>query len=382
MTPAARVQAAIEILDDILEGTPAEKALTGWARRSRFAGSKDRAAVRDHVFDALRRRDSAAFVGGDLTGRGVMIGILRQDGADLDMVFSGEGYGPAPLTEREATSPDGDMPLDLPEWLQAPMRTSLGEAFEATHEALRGRAPVILRVNPRKATRAEAQTALLQDGIETKPMDLVDTALEVTAGARRIKLNAAYLDGLVELQDASSQALVAQLPLKQGLKVLDYCAGGGGKTLAMAGRADATFFAFDALKHRMSDLPTRAKRAGVAVQIVEDPSASAPYDMVLCDVPCSGSGTWRRAPDAKWWFTGDDLAQLEVTQADILNQAKELVAPGGVLVYATCSVLSAENTAQIDLFVGKFPDWTVQWQRQFALSEGGDGFFGAILLKK
>ncbi|WP_294220433.1 RsmB/NOP family class I SAM-dependent RNA methyltransferase [uncultured Shimia sp.] len=382
MTPAARVQAAIEILDDILEGTPAEKALTGWARRSRFAGSKDRAAVRDHVFDALRRRNSAAFVGGDLTGRGVMIGVLRQDGADLDMVFSGEGYGPAPLTEREATSPDGDMPLDLPEWLQDPMRASLGAAFEATHEALRGRAPVILRVNPRKATRAEAQAALLQDGIEAKPMDLVDTALEVTAGARRIKLNAAYLDGMVELQDASSQALVAQLPLEQGLKVLDYCAGGGGKTLAMAGRADATFFAYDALVHRMADLPARAKRAGVAVQIVEDPSASAPYEMVLCDVPCSGSGTWRRAPDAKWRFTEDDLAQLEVTQADILDQAKELVAPGGVLVYATCSVLSAENTAQIDRFVGKFPEWAVQWQRQFALSEGGDGFFGAILRKK
>ena len=382
MTPAARVQAAIEILDDILEGTPAEKALTGWARRSRFAGSKDRAAVRDHVFDALRRRSTAAFVGGELSGRGVMIGVLRQDGADLDVVFSGGGYGPAPLTEQEATSPDGDMPLDLPEWLQDPMRTSLGAAFEATHEALRGRAPVILRVNPRKATRAEAQAALLQDGIETKPMDLVDTALEVTAGARRIKLNAAYLDGLVELQDASSQALVAQLPLEQGLKVLDYCAGGGGKTLAMAGRADAMFFAYDALPHRMSDLPARAARAGVAVQVVEDPVTTAPYDMVVCDVPCSGSGTWRRAPDAKWRFTEDDLAQLEATQAEILDQAKELVAPGGVLVYATCSVLHAENTAQVEWFVEEFPEWEVQWQRQFALSEGGDGFFGAILRKK
>ncbi|SMP31816.1 RsmB/NOP family class I SAM-dependent RNA methyltransferase [Shimia sagamensis] len=382
MTPAARVQAAIDILDDILEGTPAEKALTGWARRSRFAGSKDRAAVRDHVFDALRRRNSAAFVGGDLTGRGVMIGVLRQDGADLNVVFSGAGYGPAPLTEQETTAPVGEIPLDLPEWLQDPMRSSLGAAFEATHEALRGRAPVILRVNLRKATRAEAQSALLQDGIETRPMDLVDTALEVTAGARRIKLNAAYLEGLVELQDASSQALVAQLPLEQGLKVLDYCAGGGGKTLAMAGRADATFFAYDALEHRMSDLPARAKRAGVAVQVVENPVTTAPYDMVVCDVPCSGSGTWRRAPDAKWRFAEDDLAQLEATQAEILDQAKKLVAPGGVLIYATCSVLSAENTAQIDRFVENFPDWEVQWQRQFALSEGGDGFFGAILRKK
>lgn len=382
MTPAARVQAAIEILDQVLEGAPAEKALTGWARRSRFAGSKDRAAVRDHVFDALRRRNSAAFIGAGLTGRGLMIGVLRQDQADLEAVFSGEGYAPGALSENEQSVPVGQPPLDIPDWLEAPLRDSLGAAFDDTAVALRGRAPVILRVNLRKATVAQAQEVLADDDIETHTIGLVDTALEVTEGARRIKNNAAYLDGLVELQDASSQALVAALSISKGMKVLDYCAGGGGKSLAMAGRAEAQFFAHDALVPRMADLPARAKRAGVKVQVVKTPKDKAPYDLVLCDVPCSGSGTWRRTPDAKWRFRPEDLVELEQVQAEILEQAKELVASDGALVYATCSVLTAENAAQIEQFVRNNPAWEIDWQRQFLLSEGGDGFFGAILRKK
>lgn len=382
MTPAARVQAAIEILDQVLEGTPAEKALTGWSRRSRFAGSKDRAAVRDHVFDALRRRNSAAFVGGGLSGRGLMIGVLRQDEAELGAVFTGDGYAPAALSEDEQSAPVGDPPLDVPDWLETLLRDSLGDAFGDSVAALRGRAPVILRVNLRKASVAQAQEMLAYDGIETRTMALVDTALEVTEGARRIKNNAAYLDGLVELQDASSQALVAALSISKGMKVLDYCAGGGGKTLAMAGRAEAQFFAHDALVQRMTDLPARAKRAGVKVQVVKTPKDKAPFDLVLCDVPCSGSGTWRRTPDAKWRFTSKDLVKLEQVQAEILEQAKELVAPDGALVYATCSVLTAENTAQIEKFVQNNPTWEIEWQRQYLLSEGGDGFFGAILREK
>ncbi len=381
MTPAARVQAAIEILDQILEGAAAEKALTGWARRSRFAGSKDRAAIRDHVFDVLRRRNSAAYSGGALTGRALMIGLLRQDGLDLEAIFSGEGYGPDRLSDDENEVSGGSPPLDVPDWLVGPLKDSLGDQFDETLKALRARAAVILRVNLRKATLEEAQSVLAQDGIETRPMALVDTALEVTTGARRVKLNAAYLEGMVELQDASSQALVAEIPLSNNLKVLDYCAGGGGKVLAMSGRAEACFYAHDALEQRMSDLPVRAERAGATVQIVNDPTSAAPYDVVLCDVPCSGSGAWRRSPDAKWRFTAEDLAQLEATQAEILRQAQELVVPGGVLVYATCSVLNAENTAQSERFVQSNPDWTVEWQRQFLLSEGGDGFFGAILRK-
>ncbi len=382
MTPQARVQAAIEILDQILQGMVAEKALTRWARQSRFAGSKDRAGIRDHVFDALRRRNSAAFLGGGMTGRGLMIGVLRQDGADLHAVFMGEGYAPAPLNGQELTVPEGKVPLDVPEWLIEPLRNSLGEAFHDTLSALTKRAPVILRVNLSKATLAQAQDLLTRDGIETLPMSLVDTALEVSAGARRIKNSLAYLNGVVELQDASSQALISRISLDKGMKVMDYCAGGGGKVLAMAGRCDAQYFAHDANPQRLSDLPARAKRAGAKVTIAENPEASAPFDLVLCDVPCSGSGTWRRTPDAKWRFAPEDLAELERVQAEILEKAQRLVSPSGALVYATCSVLAAENTAQIERFVKNNPAWESDWQRQFLLSEGGDGFFGAILRRK
>ncbi len=382
MTPAARVQAAIEVLDQILEGAPAEKSLTGWARRSRFAGSKDRAAIRDHVFDALRQRNSAAQLGGGLTGRGLMIGVLRADEADLEAVFSGAPYAPAPLDETENPMPSGDLPLDMPSWLVEPLRESLGVEFDETLLELRRRAPVFLRVNLAKSSVEAAQAALLEAGVKTKTVDLVATALEVTEGARRIRQAAPYLNGAVELQDAASQAMVAELPLAKGMKVLDYCAGGGGKTLAMAGQVSGRFYAHDAAPRRMADLPERAKRAGAKVKLTETPERDAPYDLVLCDAPCSGSGTWRRTPDAKWRFTEDALAQLVETQAEILDQAQALVAEGGVLAYATCSFLTAENHAQIAAFHDRHPGWETEWSRQYGFADGGDGFFGAVLRRK
>lgn len=379
MTPAARVQAAIEILDQILEGAPAEKALTGWARRSRFAGSKDRAAVRDHVFDALRRRNSAAFMGGSLSGRGLMIGVLRQNEIALDDIFTGDRFAPGALGDSEKSSPEGTPPVDLPEWIVAQMNADLGEDFAAIASGLGQRAPVFLRVNVRKGDVAQAQSMLVRDGIETKPVALARTALEVTEGARKVKQSQAYVSGLVELQDASSQALIAQIPISKGMKVLDFCAGGGGKVLAMAGVADAQYYAHDIAPKRMSDLPDRARRAGAKVEIVQEPGLHAPYDLILCDVPCSGSGTWRRTPDAKWRFDPDDLDQVTKTQAKILEQAKDLVAESGVLVYATCSLFASENVKQVERFMKANPEWRLEWSRQFLLKHGGDGFFGAIL---
>jgi 16S rRNA (cytosine967-C5)-methyltransferase len=382
MTPAARVQAAIEVLDQILEGAPAEKALTGWARRSRFAGSKDRAAIRDHVFDALRRRNSAAQLGGGLSGRGLMIGVLRAQDEDLAALFSGAAYAPAALSADEQVVATADAPLDVPDWLIAPLQESLGDQFSETLAQMGARAPVFLRVNLAKSTLAEAQDALAEAGVVTCPVALVNTALEVTEGARRIRQAAPYLSGAVELQDAASQAMVAELPLSKRMKILDYCAGGGGKTLAMAGQVQGRFYAHDAAPRRMADLPERANRAVVKVTLVDVPQPHAPYDLVLCDAPCSGSGTWRRTPDAKWRFTEEALADLVKTQAEILDQAQALVAPGGVLAYATCSFLTAENSAQIAAFHARHPGWETGWSHQYAFAEGGDGFFGAVLRRK
>ncbi|MFY0619274.1 RsmB/NOP family class I SAM-dependent RNA methyltransferase [Shimia sp.] len=381
MTPAARVQASIEILDRILDGTPAEKALTGWARSSRFAGSKDRAAIRDHVFDALRQWNSAAALGGASTGRALMIGLLRLQNVGLADVFSGATYAPATLIKGEDTVEVSQLPHDVPAWVLEKLEASLGAKTEQTLRDLRQRAPITLRVNLSKLSRTEAQRQLMADGIETEMMDLANGALCVTAGARRIRQSALYLDGVIELQDAASQAMVEALPISEGMKILDYCAGGGGKTLAMAGHVDGRFFAYDIAPHRMVDLPARAERAGVQVTLTDAPVDSAPYDLVLCDAPCSGSGTWRRTPDAKWRFTPERLGELIETQAEILTTAKNLVATGGALAYATCSFLKEENMDQIQAFLSRHKDWTLEWSHQYGFEEGGDGFFGAVLRK-
>ncbi len=376
MTPAARLSAAMQILDRILAGSPAEQALTNWARASRFAGSGDRAAIRDHVFDALRCRRSFAALGGGETGRGLILGGLRAAGIDPAPLFTGEGHAPAPVTEA-GRAPDADEVLDLPDWLLPRLRRDLGAELPAIAEALRHRAPVFLRVNLARTDRATAQARLAAEGIETRPHPLSPSALEVTAGARRIQTSGAYTEGLVELQDAASQAVVDLLPLANGMKVLDFCAGGGGKTLAMAARAKLALFAHDADPRRMRDLPARAKRAGARVSLIENPDQI--FDLVLADVPCSGSGSWRRAPEGKWLLTEARLAALTATQSAILDRIAPRVGPGGWLGYATCSLLADENRGQIDAFLARNPGWRLEAERRLIPLDGGDGFYVALL---
>ncbi|MEO1950620.1 RsmB/NOP family class I SAM-dependent RNA methyltransferase, partial [Thioclava sp.] len=221
--------------------------------------------------------------------------------------------------------------------------------------------------------------ALAKDGIEAFPHPLAETALELGEGARRIQQAAAYTDGLVELQDAASQAAIASVPLHAGQRVLDYCAGGGGKALALAAACpEAQIAAHDIDAGRMRDLPTRAKRAGAKVTLRAPGDPGTGYDIVLVDAPCSGSGTWRRTPDAKWRLSAARLAELVALQSEILDAARDLVAPGGRLVYMTCSLLAVENGAQIADFVTRHGCELLS-QRQFTPLSGGDGFFVAQL---
>lgn len=385
MTPAARHAAAIAVLDRFLAGEPAEKALTSWARASRYAGAKDRAAVRDLVFDALRCLRSHAALGGAMTGRGLVLGGLRDRGADAASVFTGEGHAPAQLTRAEAAagrSPEGLEALDCPDWLAPLLRESLGPHFEPVLRALRSRAPLHLRVNLRKASRAQAAARLAAEGIATEPHPLSPAALEVIGGARAVERSAAFAEGWVEPQDAASQAAADTIPLAPGARVLDYCAGGGGKTLALAGRAEGAFFAHDAAPQRMRDLPARAARAGVAVRILSDPSREAPFDVVLCDVPCSGSGAWRRAPEGKWRLDPAGLDRLLAAQDRILDATAPLVAPAGLLAYITCSLIGAENDARIAAFLARTPGWRLAGRWQWRPGEGGDGFFVAHLTRE
>ena len=387
MTPAARVQSSIEILDTILSGMATEQALTRWARANRFAGSKDRAAVRDLVFSAIRCRASFAFLGGNETGRGLMIGSLIAENANIDEMFCGLGYAPEPLTDDErselkspADLPD-DIAVDLPDWIWAKFQEDLGDSAAETAKVLRNRASVFLRVNLKKCTQSQAVDLLKAEGIEVRCHSLSDTALEVTTNPRRVALSKAYTSGFVELQDAASQAVCDFLELPNAWRILDYCAGGGGKSLAIAARTEADIFAHDANLSRMSDLPSRAERASISLNILDEIPNGAQFDLVLCDVPCSGSGSWRRSPDGKWGLSRESLADLNATQTQILTEAAKLVKPHGELAYATCSVFACENRDRVDAFILEHPDWSVIADRQFLPQRGGAGFYIARLTR-
>jgi len=387
LTPAARVAAAIGILDQVLDGAAGERILTTWARQNRYAGSKDRAAIRDHVFDAIRCQQSYGALGHAQTGRGMMIGALRAAGQDPETFFTGEGYAPPALSPQEAApAPQlADLPettrLDCPPWLAPRLRSALGDDFAPVMTLLRTRAPVFVRANLARGGRDAALQALSRDEIGARAHPLSPTAIEITANPRKVNTSSAFVDGWVELQDAASQAVVDVLPTPAGARVLDYCAGGGGKALAIAARGDVNVFAHDINPDRMKDIAIRAQRAGVSISQLDggDLDAHAPFDLVLADAPCSGSGSWRRAPQGKWALTEERLHELCAIQGEILDEIQGLVGKDGVLAYATCSLLECENTAQIKGFLDRHPQWRLLEERQFTPLDGGDGFYIATL---
>jgi 16S rRNA (cytosine967-C5)-methyltransferase len=378
MTPSARLSAAIEVLDRVLAGAALEQALVNWGRANRYAGSGDRHAVRDLVFDAWRCRRSFAGLGGGETGRGLVLGGQRAFG-DVGL-FDGVGHGPAAVTEADAgVQAEGLAALDCPDWLGAELQASLGATFVAVMQAMQRRAPVFVRVNVARATVEVVQKRLADEGITTQLRRDVKTALEATDNARKLSASQCHAEGLIDLQDLSSQAVVQALPLAPHLQVLDYCAGGGGKTLAMAAHLQNPVHAYDAEPRRMGDLPGRATRARARVTIVKVPKG--PYDLVLADAPCSGSGSWRRDPVGKWALTPARLAQLMTIQAQVMDAAAALTAPHGVFAYATCSLLACENQAQAAAFLQRNKGWQQTAQHHWTPVSGGDGFFLALFAR-
>ena len=374
MTPGARIAAAIEVLDRWQAGEPAEKALTTWARGARYAGSKDRAAIRDRVYDVLRRLESCAALGGGRDGRALMIGLCRMQGQEPQALFTG-GYAPDPLTEVEVRVPevDPDAWSDVPEWLQGRLKDALGDSAETVMEAMQDRAPLYLRVNARNDAMVEERLA--NDGTETEYMP-PEGALKVVGGARRVRQSQPYLSGQVEVQDLSPQRAVAMIDWPQSGRILDYCAGGGGKALAIAARSDAAIHVHDVNPARMRDIAPRAERAKVTLHPFDN---TLKYDVVLTDVPCSGSGTWRRDPEAKWHLAPERLDDLTQIQAQIMDEAAALLRPGGRLVYMTCSLLCEENEDQVAAFLARHRGWSRTTMARFAPPEASDGFFVAEL---
>ena len=384
MTPGARIQTAAELLDQIFAGQPTEKVLTGWARRSRYAGSGDRYAVRDLVFSALRNRRSFGWLGNGENGRAVMLGYCRAENLDPDEIFAGTGYAPASLSdaEREFPAPLEDAPMavhcDVPDWVLPFLHVSLGSDAREILARMRDRAPVFLRANRLKCTRDEALVRLTDEDFDVGPFSLADMAIIVEGSARKLANSGAVRDGFVEFQDASSQAVVDRLePFLPNSEILDYCAGGGGKALAMSGYHPARIVAHDQALVRMRNIEPRAARAGARITTATDPEGK--FDLVVCDVPCSGSGAWRRQPEAKWRLTRQTLEEFTATQSKILLAAKGFVRPSGYLAYITCSLFKHENDDRIDKFLSENRAWAMIDKFRLTPLDGGDGFFLAVL---
>jgi 16S rRNA (cytosine967-C5)-methyltransferase len=388
MTPAARVSAAITVLDDILDGRTAEKALSDWGRSSRFAGSKDRAALRDLVFDALRKRASCAARGGSLTGRGLMLGLCA-DSDDPALMFTGEGHAPAVLTSEEIAHLQSELTLpvavanDMPDWVWPVWQDDLGEDATDAAQILRSRAPLYLRVNQRRGSIVNAIASLAAEGVAVSAHEVQLGCLRVETNPRRVKLSQAYETGLIEVQDAASQTAVSQLTIPDGARVLDYCAGGGGKALAISDGFDCSVTAHDIAEQRMKDIAPRAERAGANILQAQTDALEAAglFDVVIVDAPCGGSGTWRRNPEAKWAFTENKLNSFSALQAEVIATAATYVRPGGMLYYMTCSVFTAENDSVVDGLIARDQTWSKGAVLKLVPSASSDGFYMCQLTK-
>ena len=382
MTPSARLQAAIDIVCELqTSAAPADRFLRDWARAHRFAGSKDRAAIAERVYDVLRHRFSYAWrMRGD-DPRRLVIASLATDHTEVGALFDGSPYGPAPLSSDEAAAlaaPPSDPPLhargEFPAFLESELTRAFGPALLDEMVALAARASVDLRVNSLKATRDAVLAALEANGFDATPTPYAPQGLRLPPGEGLAKLSATalYKDGAFEFQDEASQIAALLCVASPGWRVLDYAAGAGGKTLALAAQMQnrGKLIAHDSSPDRLRQLGPRAARAGATI-IQSCTSLSSPsnggreaadagaFDLVLVDSPCSGTGTWRRQPELRGRLTRERLADLNRLQTRLLGDAAPFVAPGGRLVYVTCSVLPCENLDRIDDFLGKHPDFVL-----------------------
>ena len=384
MTPGARISAMIEVLDSVLVGVPTEKALTNWGRGNRFAGSKDRAAIRDLVFQAVRCRRSAGAWPKPISARAWAIGSLQANDVELENLFNNIGHAPTPLTNDELTTfkNTDQNTFDLQDWIIDELCNSYGikKASEIA-EALRHRAPICLRINTQKATLIEVQKLLSDNMIDTIVNPICDTALTVITNPRRVVLNDLYKKGWFELQDAASQAVATLIPAKG--KVLDFCAGGGGKSLAVTARTGGVVFAHDANTKRMSEIEVRALRGGHDIKIIlpDQIDNIAQFDSVFCDIPCSGSGAWRRSPEEKWKLTQKKILEYQKLQRDILIKAESLVKVGGAFSMITCSIFTSENQDQRDFLLKKFKNLSVMTEVQHFPTNNNDGLYIVVFKK-
>lgn len=428
MRAGGRYQAAVEVLDDVLlRRTPVNDALRDWGKSHRFAGSKDRSFIGNLVHDALRKKSSLAWQMDDETSRALVFGTLLWEHelplAELQEAFSSE-HGPGALTDNEKARAEKPISLnDAPEWIQADVPEWLWPAFEANFDddavaegkALTESAPLDLRVNQMKSTQADALKMLAD--LSAKPAPISPHAMRIVRDGPHsrlpnVQIEPIYQEGNVEIQDEGSQIISSLINAAEGDKILDFCAGSGGKSLAIASdmKDKVSITSFDIDKRRLAPLYPRKLRAGTKVIDVVQPPLSnlkklkGSFDKVVLDAPCTGVGTWRRKPDAKWRLSEKSLEVRLKEQETVLETGSEFVRNGGLLFYMTCSMLAEENEAQIYAFLERHEEYTLLsagevWEDLYGVdapkpwsadgcsltltpaSTGTDGFFFAVLEK-
>ena len=428
MTPGGRASAAIEILADIeARRRPAAEALKDWGVAHRFAGSSDRAAIGNLVFDALRTRASAAYAMGEDSPRALVLRTLvsawHMSPEAVAGVADGTRHAPAPLSEAEAAGLEREIPADAPahilgdypEWLAPELARAFRARAAEEGAALARRAPVDLRVNSLKADREKVLKALRRFESSPTPHSPLGVRIEHEPGPGKsphVEAEPGHGKGWFEVQDEGSQLATILSGASSRQQVIDLCAGAGGKTLGLAALMENTgqLYAYDADRMRLRPIFERLKRAGVRnAQVLPAGDLEAlaklegKMDLVLIDAPCTGSGVWRRRPDAKWRLSPQMLDQRRAEQIAVLDQGAPLIKPGGRLAYVTCSLLPSENRDQVDAFLSRHPefkliprasvwdqalpqvpalpsaDGSAETLQMTPLSHGTDGFFVAVL---
>jgi len=443
MIPGARLAAAIHLIERIAgEGRPADDIVRGYFIGKRYAGAKDRRAVRERVYGVLRRKARLGWhlanQGHEITPRALVLADVILSGAleaaAAAALFDGSRHGPAPLDERESAlaqalsgRPLDDPEMDdavraeVPEWIAARLQSFYGDRFAEELAACNTEAPMDMRVALARVTRDQARRSLEKEGIRPEPTPLSPLGLRLQAHSD-IGRSKAFRQGLIEVQDEGSQLLALLLGSRPGMAVADYCAGAGGKTLALADRMGlqggdksgkrGRLAALDSDPKRLARIERRIDRGGLGATIErhvlgeDDPWCAAnrgAFQRVLVDAPCTGTGTWRRHPAMKWRLGQEKLTELTALQDAILDRAAALVCPGGRLLYATCSLLAEENEERVAHFLGLHPgfkalDMRAVWAetlpgpcpegicgdlglRLSPASTGTDGFFAAALEK-
>ncbi len=400
MRIGGRVNAAIEILQIIQKNhIPASIALKNWGINNRFAGANDRSVIGNLIYDALRKKNLFAYLQQDDSARAILLNVLVRDWGEkvdkLNEQFLSDKFAPAPISAKEKKLLEAKIKKDkipdhiianFPHWLEEPLKNIFASNFVREGEYFAKRAPIDIRVNSLKSTVQKVQKSLMRFQVQNGL--IVKTALRIETGKKQekspnITASAAYQKGWFEVQDLGSQIVSFLIGAKAGEQILDYCAGAGGKTLALAANMQnrGQIFAYDNDRERLKPIYERLRRNGVRnVQIIAPDNNMAldslvgKIDRLVIDAPCTGSGTWRRRPDIKWKLNQNRLNEKIKQQREILENSKKFVKKGGQLAYISCSILQQENDEQIEQFLRENKDFTLKkanifWQEHFPLEQ-------------